>query len=805
LRLRQAIAAVAGKLPIGQRLVDWVPCRAAVLATIAAALITVSFTGEAFAQVPATITNSFSPSTVEVGGLSIMTVTVTNPNGVPLTNVQFNDTQPAGIDLITQTGGTCSTPATGGGMFTINPGTETFSSTSSVLAPGQSCDITVRVRGTTVGAHVNTTSQVTATATPSGGPASATLIVNAVPAPTIAKAFGAAAIAVGGTTSLSFTITNPSTSTSLTGVGFTDALPAGLVVATPNGLTGSCGGGTISATAGGSSANLSGATLAANASCTFSINVTGTTAGTKVNTTSAVTSNEGGSGNTATATLTVGAPATTTSTTLSSSVNPSSVGQAVTFTATVTGASGTPTGTVTFFDGGTAIGTATLAAGAASFTTSSLTLGAHSITASYGGSAGSAASTSSALTQTVQIPADSVRLRALQVAVTKVEAQASGDAFAGAVAGAIADGFSEGGGALITPSGNGLRLNFAAEPDAVGPTAGRVSDRYDPVLAARTGALPSSGLSQSELNQNGLPASVRSFTGEPSTASARVDDAFAGLAYAKPMVTKAPPPFAAPKVWQLWADVRGTGWNTDPSAGDIRGGQINAIAGLTRKLTPDFLVGVLGGYENFDYTSQTLNGRLKGDGWTVGGYLGWRLWPGVRFDAAVARSGISYNGVSGTAAASFPGNRWLATGGLTGTYRTQWLEIEPSAKVYAIWEHDNAYLDSLGTQQAENRFSTGRASSGVKVAYPMLWAPRRRSRPMRAFTPTTISPATTPRHCCCRPSSSRAGRPASPAASVIMSWAAPRCRLAARSAGSAAKTLPPGPCGAAPACRSETP
>jgi len=130
---------------------------------------------------------------------------------------------------------------------------------------------------------------------------------------------------------------------------------------------------------------------------------------------------------------------------------------------------------------------------------------------------------------------------------------------------------------------------------------------------------------------------------------------------------------------------------------------------------------VLGGYENFDYTSQTLNGRLKGDGWTVGGYLGWRIWPGVRFDAAIGRSGVSYSGVSGSAAASFPGNRWIASGGLTGTYRTPWLEIEPSAKVYAVWEHDNSYIDSLGTLQAENTFSTGRASAGAKVAYPLYW------------------------------------------------------------------------------------
>jgi uncharacterized repeat protein (TIGR01451 family) len=144
-----------------------------------AVLIGVFFAGIAFAQAaPAIITKSFSPATVALNGNSIATITVTNPNAaLPLTNVQFSDTMPAGIDLITQTGGTCSTPATGGGMFTINPGTETFSSTSSVLAGGQSCTITVSVRGAAVGAHVNTTSQVTSSNAPPGAAASGTLTV----------------------------------------------------------------------------------------------------------------------------------------------------------------------------------------------------------------------------------------------------------------------------------------------------------------------------------------------------------------------------------------------------------------------------------------------------------------------------------------------------------------------------------------------------------------------------------------------------------------------------------------------------
>jgi CSLREA domain-containing protein/uncharacterized repeat protein (TIGR01451 family) len=123
--------------------------------------------------------------------------------------------------------------------------------------------------------------------------------------PSIAKAFGAASILVGNNTSLTFTITNPNSSAGLTGVAVTDTLPSGLVVATPNGLTGSCGGGTITATSATGSISLTGGTIASSGSCIFAVNVTGVTLGNKVNTTGAVTATNGGTGNTATASVVV--------------------------------------------------------------------------------------------------------------------------------------------------------------------------------------------------------------------------------------------------------------------------------------------------------------------------------------------------------------------------------------------------------------------------------------------------------------------------------------------------------------------
>ena len=85
--------------------------------------------------------------------------------------------------------------------------------------------------------------------------------VTVVAPPTISKAFGATSIPVGGTTTLTFTLTNPSANTvAETGVAFSDTLTGGLQVAgTPN-LSNTCGTFT-GATSGSTSLSLTGGTI----------------------------------------------------------------------------------------------------------------------------------------------------------------------------------------------------------------------------------------------------------------------------------------------------------------------------------------------------------------------------------------------------------------------------------------------------------------------------------------------------------------------------------------------------------------
>src|SRR5262249_5837386 len=126
---------------------------------------------------------------------------------------------------------------------------------------------------------------------------------------TVSKTFASHQIAVGTNTSFTITITNPAANTiPLTGLSFTDNLPAGLVVATPSGLQNSCGG-TATAAAGSGAVSLSGGSIAVGSGCVVSVNVTGTTAGVKTNSVT-VTSTEGGASLAASDSVTVVGPPT---------------------------------------------------------------------------------------------------------------------------------------------------------------------------------------------------------------------------------------------------------------------------------------------------------------------------------------------------------------------------------------------------------------------------------------------------------------------------------------------------------------
>jgi uncharacterized repeat protein (TIGR01451 family) len=244
------------------------------------------------------ITKSFSPTRINTGGASTLTLSLTNVLSLFQSNVAFTDSFPAGLVV-------AATPAlsnTCGGTIT-----GATSGSSSIALSGGSigilsvCTITVAVTSASQANYANTTGTL-ATATGTYN-TSNTAVLQVVKAPTIAKSFSPATILTSGTSTLSLIVTNPNP-ISLTGVGFTDSFPTNLVVSSTPTLTSNCS--SASPGAGASSLTLSGATIPANSSCTITVQVTSTVPGSLANTTSGVSSNESATGSVSnTATLTV--------------------------------------------------------------------------------------------------------------------------------------------------------------------------------------------------------------------------------------------------------------------------------------------------------------------------------------------------------------------------------------------------------------------------------------------------------------------------------------------------------------------
>jgi hypothetical protein len=279
---------------------------------------------------------------------------------------------------------------------------------------------------------------------------------------------------------------------------------------------------------------------------------------------------------------------------------------------------------------------------------------------------------------------DSDNSRSIQRTIGPMVAQTSAQVMSGAVDQAITDAFGDGGPAFNV-SATGIRLNSA-------------------------GDMPS----KPERSET-----ATAYADQPR--NPRIDEAYAALASAD-KARKAATKFRPEREWSFWTEIKGTGWkvtDTVPATGateSLTGQQLNVTGGLTRKLTPDMLVGVMAGYESFNFDIASLGGGMKGHGLTVGGYFA-RRFGDLRFDVSAAWSPVSYDVNAGASTGSIDGNRWIVSTGLTGTKRFgNWL-IEPSVKLYMLWERDQAWTDSLGATQDAHNFSSGRVSVGSKIAH----------------------------------------------------------------------------------------
>ena len=242
-----------------------------------------------------------------VGNLGSYTLQVTVASGGGPVNggpITVTDSLPSGLTvaaLPTGTNWNCASTVIGSASASC-----TYSGSYPVTAGIVMAPITLTVN-VAAAAAPSVTNTVTATAVPgetNTANNTATDLTVVLSKPSIAKAFSAITIPVGGTVTLTLTVTNNSTS-ALTGVAFSDAFPTGLIVAATPALTNTCGGAISGASSGSASLGLTGGALNASASCAVSVAVTAP-AGSYANTASGVSSTETGAAGAASNSATLG-------------------------------------------------------------------------------------------------------------------------------------------------------------------------------------------------------------------------------------------------------------------------------------------------------------------------------------------------------------------------------------------------------------------------------------------------------------------------------------------------------------------
>ena len=135
---------------------------------------------------PPTITSSFTPNVIGVGGTTALAFTITNPNsGTSLSSVAFTDTLPANLTVDDPNGenGTCGSAS----VVTANPGSNTISLSGGSLKPGASCTVSVAVSASQPEVVANQTGDVSSSAGSSSSGSTQTLTVLGAPTVTVNK------------------------------------------------------------------------------------------------------------------------------------------------------------------------------------------------------------------------------------------------------------------------------------------------------------------------------------------------------------------------------------------------------------------------------------------------------------------------------------------------------------------------------------------------------------------------------------------------------------------------------------------
>jgi len=229
-------------------------------------------------------TKSFSPSAVNSGGKSTVTIRLNNSGNVALTGIQVTDPLPSGMTLANPVN--AHTTCAGSTSFTGNSGASSIVMNDANIAGNGSCDMVFDVVASGSSNWVNTipAGNIIADGGVSNQSAvSGTLIHSSGSGITVSKAFGTPSLVFPGqTSSLTVTINNNSPS-DLTNLNVTDyftndgnplsAWNGVQITTNPNSST-TCTGGILNAQADGQLASISGVTLLQGHSCAFTTNVT---------------------------------------------------------------------------------------------------------------------------------------------------------------------------------------------------------------------------------------------------------------------------------------------------------------------------------------------------------------------------------------------------------------------------------------------------------------------------------------------------------------------------------------------------